>query len=289
MKFVDFNNNKSDKEQLARIAAGVMVIRGLEPEFSFQVHEQLHQISGPASSRDNSILDLRSLPWCSIDNDDSKDLDQITVTKKSAGKDWVLLVAIADVDAIVKIGTAIDEHALINTRSVYTSARIFPMLPLRLSNNLSSLNPGQDRLALVCEMHISEDGVVKKSFVYRSWVHNRAQLAYDNVSDWLEGKAQLPQVAQQVSGLDAQLRKQDQLAQVLRLRRHEHGSLEFEIFQPRASFSQNSIRNIQQQPHNRARQLIEEFMIATNGCTSQFLADAGIYSIRRVVRSPRGG
>ena len=286
MKNEVFDRHTSDKEELARIAAGAMLIRGLEPEFSFQVHEQLHQLDGPASSRDSSSVDLRSLPWCSIDNDDSRDLDQLTVTKKSSKKGCILLVAIADVDALVRMGTAIDEHAAINTRSVYTSARIFPMLPLKLSNNLSSLNPGEDRLALVCEMHFSEDGAIDKSLIYRAWVHNRAKLAYDNVSDWLVGKDQLPQVVQQVSGLDAQIRKQDELAQILRMRRHEGGSLEFEIFQPRASFTQNTIRNIEQQPHNRARQLIEEFMIATNGCTSRFLADAGIYSLRRVVRSP---
>ena len=119
MKDLDLRNHRSDKEELARIATGVMTIRGLEPEFSFQVREQLHQIDGPASSRDISVMDLRSLPWCSIDNDDSKDLDQLTVTKKSGSKGWALLVAIADVDALVPRGTAIDEHALLNTRSVY--------------------------------------------------------------------------------------------------------------------------------------------------------------------------
>ena len=113
-------------------------------------------------------------------------------------------------------------------------------------------------------MHISGDGNLKKSFIYRAWVHNRAQLAYDNVSDWLEGKAQLPQTAQEVLGLDAQIRKQDELAQILRLRRHERGSLEFEIFQPRARFSENNIQAIEQQLHNRARQLIEEFMLLAN-------------------------
>jgi exoribonuclease-2 len=286
MKNFDLTNHVSDREELARIAVGVMMIRGLEPEFSFQVKEQLNQIDSPAMSRDSSILDLRSLPWCSIDNDDSKDLDQLTVTKKSVGGGWNLLVAIADVDSLVGLGTPIDEHALKNTRSVYTSARVFPMLPLRLSNNLSSLNPGQDRLALVCDMHFSGEGVLEKFFIYRAWVHNRAQLAYDNVSEWLEGKVPLPEMAIKVSGLDAQLKKQDQLAQILRLRRHESGSLEFDIFQPRARFYRDSIEEIKQQPHNRARQLIEEFMIATNGCTSRFLSEAGIYSIRRVVRSP---
>ena len=180
----------------------------------------------------------------------------------------------------------IDEHALMNTRSVYTSARVFPMLPLKLSHNLSSLNPGEDRLALVCEMHFSKEGALEKSLIYRALVHNRAQLAYDATSDWLEGNGELPKSALAVAGLDAQLRKQDALAKVLRVRRHESGSLEFDIFQPRASFVDEAISEIKQQPHNRARQLIEEFMIATNGCTSRFLANAGIYSIRRVVRSP---
>jgi exoribonuclease-2 len=279
-------NHKNDREELSRIAVGIMMVRGLEPEFSFQVREQLNQINEPAIENDPSIVDLRSLPWCSIDNDDSKDLDQLTVTKKANRGGWNLLVAIADVDALVGKDSPIDEHALMNTRSVYTSARVFPMLPLKLSNNLSSLNPGEDRLAMVCEMHFSEEGVLEKSFIYRALVHNRAQLAYDAVSDWLEGKGELPAPAKIVAGMDAQLRKQDALAQVLRVRRHEHGSLEFDIFQPRASFDGEAITEIKQQPHNRARQLIEEFMIATNGCTSRFLGDAGIYSIRRVVRSP---
>lgn len=171
MKNFDLTNHVSDREELARIAVGVMMIRGLEPEFSFQVKEQLNQIDSPAMSRDSSILDLRSLPWCSIDNDDSKDLDQLTVTKKSVGGGWNLLVAIADVDSLVGLGTPIDEHALKNTRSVYTSARVFPMLPLRLSNNLSSLNPGQDRLALVCDMHFSGRVFLRNSsFTVRGFI-----------------------------------------------------------------------------------------------------------------------
>ncbi len=189
-------------------------------------------------------------------------------------------------DALVKKGSPIDEHAFINTRSVYTSARIFPMLPVKLSTNLSSLNPGQDRLAIVCEMHFSGEGVFKVSEIYRANVRNQVQLAYDATSDWLEKGGQLPNSAKSVEGLDAQLRAQDELAQKLRILRHKNGSLEFDIFQPRASFIDNEISEIKQQPHNRARQLIEEFMITTNGCTSRFLASAGICSMRRVVRSP---
>ena len=279
-------NNQNHREELARIAVGVMIVRGLEPDFSAAVREQLAQINGAAVENNPLIRDLRDLPWCSIDNDDSLDLDQLTVLKKIDEREYCLLVAIADVDALIKIGSPIDEHAFINTRSVYTSARIFPMLPVKLSTNLSSLNPGQDRLAMICEMHFTNEGILKKTEIYRANVRNQAQLAYDAISDWLEGGGQFPAAAKAVSGLDIQLKIQDELAQKLRVLRHESGSLEFDIFQPRASFIDNEISEIKQQPHNRARQLIEEFMIATNGCTSRFLERAGIYSMRRVVRSP---
>ena len=280
------SKDQNHREELARIAVGVMIVRGLEPEFSSAVHEQLKEINAPAKESGESIRDLTSLPWCSIDNDDSLDLDQLTVIKKSSDDDYCLLVAVADVDALVKKGSPIDEHAFINTRSVYTSAKIFPMLPLKLSTNLSSLNPGQDRLALICEMHFNNNGVLKSANIYRATVRNQVQLAYDAISDWLEGHGPLPDAAKSVEDLKDQLRMQDELAQKLRILRHESGSLEFDIFQPRASFIDNEISEIKQQPHNRARQLIEEFMIATNGCTSRFLAKAGIYSMRRVVRSP---
>jgi exoribonuclease II len=273
-------------EVLSRIAEGVMIVRGLEPEFSAAVHGQLATIEHPALEKGPAILDLRALPWCSIDNDDSRDLDQLTVMRKDGGQGYVLLVAIADVDALIKKGTPIDEHAFINTRSVYTSARIFPMLPLKLSTNLSSLNPGEDRLAIVCEMHFSKEGDLKKSTISRALVRNHIQLAYDATSDWLEGKGSLPELYKAVPDLVWQLRTQDELAQKLRVKRHESGSLEFDIFQPRANFVGDTIAEIKQQEHNRARQLIEEFMIATNGCTSRFLSHAGIYSMRRVVRSP---
>jgi exoribonuclease-2 len=279
-------DDQNHRDELSRIAVGVMIVRGLEPEFTSAVHEQLVKITAAATENSDSIRDLRDLPWCSIDNDDSRDLDQLTVMTRLSGDDRCLLVAIADVDALVQKSSPIDEHAFINTRSVYTSARIFPMLPLKLSTNLTSLNPNQDRLAMICEMHFSETGNLKSSIIYRALVRNKVQLAYDATSEWLEGRGELAVLAKNVPGLESQLMAQDQLAQQLRVRRHENGSLEFDIFQPRAEFVNNEITEIKQQPHNRARQLIEEFMIATNGCTSRFLADAGIYSMRRVVRSP---
>ena len=274
------------RSDLVRIATGAMTERGLEPEFSSAVQQQLRLITGPGHEAGPEIVDLTGLLWCSIDNDDSRDLDQLTVCESLADGAVKVLVAIADVDALVRKGSAIDEHARINTTSVYTSARVFPMLPERLSTDLTSLNAGEDRLALVTEIVFNVDGMLVNSTVYRARVHNKAKLAYDAVAAWIEGEGALPQAAAAVPGMESQLRTQDAVAQKLRARRHAEGSLEFETFQPRAVFEGEEVVDIRQQVQNRARQLIEEVMIATNGCTARFLALQGVASLRRVVRSP---
>ena len=274
------------RSDLVRIATHVMAERGLEPEFSRRVEQQLAAITGAGRDDGPDVHDLTHLLWCSIDNDDSLDLDQLTVCEPLPTGAVRLWVAIADVDALVKKDTPIDAHALLNTTSVYTSARIFPMLPERLSTDLTSLNPAQDRLALVTEMVFNVDASLAGSTVYRARVRNRAKLAYDAVSAWIDGQADLPDAAAAVSGMEAQLRTQDALAQQLRARRHAMGSLDLETFQPRALFEGERVVDIRQQVQNRARQLIEEVMIATNGCTARYLAAQGGASLRRVVRSP---
>jgi len=280
------NNHHHHRSDLVRIATGAMFERGLQPEFSAGVEQQLAAITGPSRETDAAIRDLTPLLWCSIDNDDSLDLDQLTACEGLPQGGVKMRVAIADVDALVKKGSAIDEHARTNTTSVYTSARIFPMLPERLSTDLTSLNFDQDRLALVTEMDFSADATLIHSTVYRAKVRNKAKLAYDAVSAWIDGEAALPAAAAAVPGMEAQLRTQDALAQQLRMRRHAEGSLEFETFQPRAVFEGEQVIDIRQQVQNRARQLIEEVMIATNGCTARYLAAQGGASLRRVVRSP---
>ena len=274
------------RSDLLRIAVTAMTERGLEPEFPAAVQQQLASIHGPGRDADLRIRDLTALPWCSIDNDDSRDLDQLTACEVLPGGAVRVFVAVADVDALVNKGSAIDEHARINTTSVYTSARVFPMLPERLSTDLTSLNSGQDRLAVVTEMLVAGDASVIQANVQRATVRNKAKLAYDALSAWIDGSAALPEAARAVPGLDAQLRTQDDVAQRLRARRHAQGSLELETFQPRAVFEGERVVDIRQQVQNRARQLIEELMIATNGCTARHLAASGGASLRRVVRSP---
>ena len=278
--------SRHTRADLAEIARQAMLDRGLEPDFPPAVAKQLAAISGPAREPGTGVRDLTSLPWCSIDNDDSRDLDQLSVSE-DLGKGAVRLsVAIADVDAVVKKGTPIDDHARANTTSVYTAARIFPMLPERLSTDWTSLNAGEDRLALVIEMELDRDATLMSSAVSRATVRNKAKLAYDSVAAWLEGRAPEPEPARGVAGLDAQLKTQDAVAQKLRKQRHEAGALDLETLQPKAVFDGDTVVDIRQEAHNRARQLIEDLMIAVNGVTARFLASKGLASLRRVVRSP---
>lgn len=275
------------RKELARLAADAMRERGLEPDFPQDALRQLGRIPGPADEAGADIADLRALPWCSIDNDDSRDLDQLTVAEPLADGATRVRVAIADVDALVEQDTPIDQYARHNTTSVYTGARIFPMLPELLSTDYSSLNPGEARLAVVTTIDIGADGSLGASRIERARVFNHAQLAYDSVAAWIEGDGDLPAAAAAVPALDAQLRLQDAAAQQLRTRRRERGALEFQTLQPKAVFGrEGEVVEIRQQVQNRARQLIEEFMIATNGVTATFLASRRRASLRRVVRSP---
>ena len=282
------NNNlhPHQKDELADLAVAAMRERGLEPEFPRPAIEQLKTIDGPSEEDGHGIVDLTGLLWCSIDNDDSRDLDQLTVSEVLADGQVKIMVAIADVDALVEKDTPIDRHAQINTTSVYTSARIFPMLPEKLSTDFTSLNPHEERVATVTEMVFAPDGEMLRSHITRARVHNKAKLAYDAVAAWIDGNGPLPEAADRVPGMDEQIRTQDSVAQQLRARRREHGSLEFQTFQPRAEFQGDQVVAIKQQVQNRARQLIEEFMVATNGVTARFLAGKKRASIRRVVKSP---
>ncbi len=278
-------NGSHDRADLKAIARRAMADRGLEPDFSRDALSELDAIRRAAPVAGPGIHDLRDRAWISIDNDDSRDLDQLTVSEDLPGGNTRILVAIADVDALVPKGSAIDVHARTNTTSVYTAAEIFSMLPEKLSTDLTSLNEGEDRLAVVAEMDFEKDGSLVRSDLYRAAVRNRAQLAYDSVSVGLEGGA-MPEKAERTPGVPEQLRVQDAVAQVLRSRRHEEGALDLETIEPRAVFDGDTVTDLAIQPKNRARELIEDFMIAANGVTARFLSGRGIASLRRVVRSP---
>jgi exoribonuclease II len=280
------HNHTHQRSDLRDIARQAMTERDLLPDFSPEIQQELAAMPGPALPAAPGVKDLRELLWCSIDNDDSLDLDQLTVSENLPGGAVRILVAIADVDALVGKGSAVDDHARHNTTSVYTAAQIFPMLPEKLSTDWTSLAAGQDRLAVVVDMTLQPDGELAESGIYRASVRNRAKLAYNGVGAWLEASGALPDAAATVPGMDAQLRAQDAVAQKLRERRHEEGALELETLEPRAVFDGEAVVDLKVERTNRAKQLIEDFMIAANGVTARFLAAKGLPSLRRVVRSP---
>jgi exoribonuclease-2 len=263
-----------------------MIDRGLLPDFSAAVVAEAARLTAPAVERDTSIRDLRGLLWVSIDNDDSRDLDQLSFAEPAGAGVTRVLVAIADVDALVPQGSATDGHARHNTTSVYTAAEMFPMLPTELSTDRTSLGEGQERLAIVVEMLVREDGLLAESDVYRARVLNRAKLAYDSVAVWLEGQGPPPARVSSVPGVDAQLRLQEGAAQALRTVRHQHGALSLETIEPRAVFEGDMLADLRLEEKNRAKELIEDLMIAANGVTARYLTARGLPSLRRVLRSP---
>jgi exoribonuclease-2 len=275
----------SNRGQLRAIAHKAMVQRGLQPDFSPEAVAQLAQITAAASETSPAIKDLRKLLWSSIDNDDSRDLDQLSVAEVGSGGAVKILVAIADVDALVKKDSPIDGHARANTTSVYTAAAIFPMLPERLSTDLTSLNPAVDRLALVIEMSINPEGVVVASSVYRALVHNQAKLAYNSVAAWLDGGPVPPALAA-VPGLDANLKAQLKAAAAMKARRHDHGALALESQEARPVFEGEVLTDLKAEQRNPAKDLIEDFMIGANGVVAKFLVQKSFPSMRRVLRNP---
>ncbi|HEY3121931.1 MAG TPA: ribonuclease catalytic domain-containing protein, partial [Vicinamibacteria bacterium] len=274
-------------ELLRRLARRAMVERGLEPDFPPDAVRQVDALSGPAQAPPAAVPDLRSLPWFSVDNEDSRDLDQLTAAEDLGGGRVRVRVAVADVDALVAIETPVDQHARQNTTSVYTAGGVFPMLPERLSTDLTSLNEHEDRIAVVISYVVDGGGATTVPEVGRAQVHNHAKLAYPAVGAWLEGQAPPPPAVAAVPGLDTQIRLQDQAAQRLRQSRHERGALELETLEPRAVMSGSELTDLRAEEKNRAQELIEDLMIAANSTAAQFLASRSYPSLRRVVREPK--
>jgi VacB/RNase II family 3'-5' exoribonuclease len=272
------------KRYFEQLAIQAMKDRGLEPQFSQEVVSELALRVQPVVS---ACEDLRALLWCSIDNEDSKDLDQLTCIREEAEGKRTLLIAIADVDAWVAKDSPIDRHAQINTTSVYTPAKVFPLLPEELSNDVTSLNEGEDRLALVSRITIDREGDVVSSSLVQAQVRSCAQLAYPAIGAWLEGKSAVPQKVKEVPGLAKALLSQHAAAQLLRRRRHAQGALTLETAEAEAKVTEKGEVILQLPSHNAAELLIEEFMIAANGAMARYLREAQLPSLRRVVRTPK--
>ena len=281
-------SNARRKGVLEEIARRAMQEYGFLPDFSRDALGELETVRNGGRGSEPAGIDLRHLLWSSIDNDDSLDLDQLTVAEVlSADNQIKVLVAIADVGDLVSKNSAIDAHARHNTTSVYTAGGIFPMLPEQLSTDLTSLNYHQDRPAMVIEMVMDDGGVLQDATIYRARVRNQAKLAYDSVAAWLEGKGSMPAAVAAVPGLADNLRLQDRAAQQLKGLRHAHGALDLETREARPVFAGNEIQDLRAEERNRAKEIIEDFMIAANGVTARFLHGKKVAALRRMVRSPK--
>ncbi len=276
----------SNTPDLQSIARQVMLARGFHPDFPTEVQQQLHQLhaqpSGIATNSD--IRDLRNLLWSSIDNDTSRDLDQVEVAEPLPNGNAKIMVGIADIDTFVAKGTPIDVHAASETTTVYAGVKNFPMLPEQLSTGQTSLLENQDRLSVIIEYVVDQAGNVSADNAYRALTRNHAQLQYNSVGAWLENTGSAPAKVAASAALQDQLRMQDAIAQKLKQLRHEKGSLELETSEMTTLMHGDQVIGLVPQQKNRATELIEEFMVAANGVMARRLEK--VSSLRRVVKTP---
>jgi len=265
-----------------------MIEHGFQPEFPAATAGELAAIEAhPEPPAVPGIQDLRSLLWSSIDNDTSKDLDQIEWAEQLPSGSIRVLIGVADVDARVSRGTVIDGHARSETTSVYTGVRVFPMLPSELSEGITSLNENEDRVALVIEFAVDAAGTASDGKAYRALVRNHAQLAYNAVGAWLAATGPAPAKVAASADLAAQLKLQDAAAQRMLGGRYQHGALDLETIETRPVMLADLAVEIVRLEKNRATSLIEEFMVAANGVIARTFEAAGVASIRRIVRVPK--
>jgi exoribonuclease-2 len=268
-------------------ARRAMLQAGFQPDLAPEVRRELEALQQTTVAPvDPAARDLRGLLWSSIDNDTSRDLDQIEYVEPQDGA-LRLLVGIADVDARVSKGSAIDRHAALESTSVYTGVATFPMLPAELSTDRTSLLDAQERLALIIELHITPDGEVSRHEVYPALVRNAAKLAYSSTGAWLEGRGPMPPAVAAVQGMEAQLRLQLATAKSLREIRKRHGALTFGSLETTPVMDNGRVTGLSAREHNVAEDIIESFMVAANVGMAQYLKEKGLPCLRRVVRTPK--
>jgi exoribonuclease-2 len=265
-----------------------MLDAGFHPDFPPEVAREVQALNQRAAAPDTpNVRDLRELLWSSIDNDTSRDLDQIEYVEETENGAVRLMIGIADVDGSVPKGTATDQHAGAETTSVYTGVATFPMLPSELSTDLTSLLDARDRLSIIIELEVLDSGEVRNHAVYRAWIRNRAKLAYSSTGAWLEGRGPMPEAISKTSGMEAQLRLQQKTSEKLRGLRKVQGALTFGSIEATPVVENGQVKDLQIRQHNVAEDIIESFMVAANVAMAEYLKEKGSLSLRRVVRVPK--
>jgi len=274
----------SESFDLHAAAHQAMLDNGFIPDVPPQVTAEVAAAVESNGAIAAGVRDLRDLPWSSIDNDSSRDLDQAEVAEQLPDGTVRVRIAIADVDATVPKGSATDQFAAANSTSVYTGIVTYPMLPDRLSTDLTSLGQNDDRASVVIEFVVASDGSIASHDVYMARVSNHAKLSYNNVGAWLDGGAILPASAS--PAIQDQLHLQDRVAQILRAVRARNGALDLETIEAESVVHPDNSVDIELVQKTRASRLIEDFMIAANVAMARFLDEHNSPTIRRIVRSP---
>jgi exoribonuclease-2 len=272
---------------LTELAKKAMKERNFLTEFSPDVQAEVTQIPDSILTILPSIKDLRKKLWFSIDNDDTKDLDQLTYREQLEAERIKIYIAIANVEDWVAKDSAIDQHAQQNTTSIYTPTKVFSMLPTKLSTNLTSLNEKQDRLAIVVEATMTANGSIEDHILYSAYVCNQAKLTYNRVASWLDGEGPIPDKILKVEGLEEQVKLQDKVAHRLKNFRYKQGALTFDVRESYPVIEHNKIVGVKTLEKNRAHDLIENLMIVANTATAHFLSNHQRPSLQRVVRIPK--
>ncbi len=263
-----------------------MLDAGFTPDFPAAVSREVQTAKPPIPSN-GAVRDLRALLWSSIDNDSSKDLDQVEYAEKLPDGAVRLLIGIADVDATVSKNSATDTYASGEATSVYTGMAIFPMLPAELSTDMTSLRDAQDRLSIVIELHVLESGEIKDYEVYPAWLRNRAKLAYHSTGDWLQGRGPIPPAVAAVPGMDAQLRLQLETSNRLGALRSQTGTLKLASIEVTPVVQNGEVKDIAVNRRTVADDIIENFMVAANVAMARYLREKHALCLRRVVRTPK--
>ena len=280
------NSTAPSHLDLQATAKEIMQEHGFDPDFPASVAAQLGSLKAePELSASRDVRDLRNLLWSSIDNDTSRDLDQIEVVQRASDGNVKVMIGIADIDTLVPKLTPIDQHAARETTTVYTGIRNFPMLPNELSTGITSLLENQDRLGVVIEFVVNSEGNINASDVYRALIRNKAQLQYNSVGAWLEGTAAAPAKVAASTELQDQLKLQSEVAQKLKTQRFQHGALNLQTDEVHPLVLNDKVVDVVRQPKNHATELIEDFMVAANGVVARLLED--VSSLRRIVRTPK--
>ena len=262
-----------------------MIREGFEPDFPQAAIQEVAALV-PAPPAGPSTRDLRHLLWSSVDNPESRDLDQVEYAEALPAGGTRVMIGIADVDSLVRQAGATDLHAARNTTSVYCGVTMFPMLPEALSTGLTSLNEAVDRPVIVIELTVAADGTIGSRDAYQALIHNHAQLDYPSVGAWLEERGEAPAKVAASPALAEQLRIQDRVARAMRGHRHRAGALDLETIETTAVTTNGRITDLKVHRKNRATMLIEDFMICANVAMAKLLEDRQVSSIRRIVKAP---